>query len=142
MKLAEYQALTEDQRRPPITITDDVTDLPVAIAYGDGTFLRPATSNVGKVIEAEHRPFLIVWDGGMPDPKGGHTKGTLLDECRSRDSLHILRAMYGKSERTRGDEPGAEGGDSGQGAGSESPQEGPETATGALIDYLGTNDND
>lgn len=133
MTLAEYNALPEDKRRPPITITDEVTGLPTAIAYFDGTFLKPATSNVGKVIEAEHHEFVVVWDGGMPDPKGGHTKGTLLDEFRSRDSLHHLRELYGKSEGTGSDEPGAEGEDSGEGESDEAEEEAAEARTAAIL---------
>lgn len=80
----------------PLTLLDDKTNLPTRIAYPDGTFLVAAPSNVGKEIFAEGRPATIVWDGGMPCPRGGHTKGQLLDEFKSRDSLHTLRELYAK----------------------------------------------
>lgn len=80
----------------PTTLLDNKTGMPTRIAKADGTFIVAATSNVGKEVLAEGKLAKIVWDGGMPCPKGGHTKGQLLDEFKSRDSLHTLRELYAK----------------------------------------------
>jgi hypothetical protein len=59
------------------TITDEKENI-IGIAYADGTYVECQPSNVGRVIEIDGKFMEVVWDGGCPDPTGGHSKGRLL----------------------------------------------------------------
>ena len=58
---------------------EDAFGYPIGIAYPDGTIVMCEPSNVGKTVRIPlEGTFTISWDGAMPDPRGGHTKGSLL----------------------------------------------------------------
>jgi hypothetical protein len=63
-----------------LTTIEDPWGYPVGLAYPDGTVSMCEPSNVGKHIHVPlEGDFVIVWDGAMPDRRGGLTKGSLLD---------------------------------------------------------------
>lgn len=97
---------------PPVTTTlTDNFGHPLGIIWPDGTITHCPPSNIGKeLVEG----YVISWDGGKPDPLGGHSKGRLLplDGPRYVDSTQVFGYMArelededdGQDETTAGTE--------------------------------------